>query len=341
MRRRVRNVPQSMTVVPGVFSRRLVALLLAASVVAMTALSGCADGDGGASGDGTSGSSPDAGSGSTTAVAGRATVEIEGPAGMLGVRVFYPAAVIDGEAAADEGGPAAAVDAEDGPYPVIAFGHGYLARVSFYAATLDALAAEGFIVVAPTSQTGLLPDHSDFADELRAALDWAVAQGDEPGSLLFEAVDGGRLGVSGHSMGGGCALLAAARDRRIVAVSTLAAADTRPSSRDLLRRIGAPVQFIAGSEDAIAMVQAFQRPLYLATPTPRQLVVIEGGSHCGFLDRPPAVCDRGSLPSARQIALTRRLLSDWFGLYLKDDESLRAAVWDPPPDPLLEIVSDP
>jgi pimeloyl-ACP methyl ester carboxylesterase len=339
-----------MTAVPGVPSRRFVALLQAASVVAlllaipvvaMPALSGCADGGGGASGDGSPGSSRDAGGGSTTAVAGRATVEIQGPAGPLGVRVFYPAVVIDGEAAADEGGPAAAVDTEGGPYPLIAFGHGYLARVSFYAPTLDALAAEGFIVVAPTSQTGLLPDHSDFADELRAALDWAVAEGDEPGSLLYGAVDGERLGVSGHSMGGGCALLAAARDTRIRAVSTLAAADTRPSSRDLLRRIGAPVQFIAGSEDAIAMVQAFQVPLFEAVPAPRQLVVIEGGSHCGFLDRPPALCDRGRLPAAEQIAVTRSLLSDWFGLYLRGDEALRVRVWDPDPDPLLEIVSDP
>lgn len=312
-------------------------------VCALVLLGGCSstgvDADGGvAVGAGSPQASAPADAGSPTGSAarpvGRATVRIaDGPAGLFEARLFYPAA--------GSGGERAAVDAGGAPFPVIAFGHGYLANVSFYAPTLAALAAEGYIVLAPTSQTGLLPDHSDFADELRASLDWAIAQGEEQGALLFGAVDGGRLGVCGHSMGGGCALLAAARDARIRAVSTLAAADTRPSSLGVLDEIAAPVQFIAGSQDAIAMVQAFQRPLYEAVPAPRQLVIIEGGSHCGFLDRPPAVCDRGSLPAAEQIALTRRLLSGWFGLYLRGDEGLRPQVWDPPPDPVLDITSDP
>jgi|GEM_PF-1974294 len=277
------------------------------------------------------------------AVAGWTDVSVEldtGPegdvgarVGPFGARVFYPAA--------GDGGRDAEVDRAGGPYPVIAFGHGYLGRVEYYAATLRYLAARGYLVIAPTSQGGVLPDHSEFADELRASLTWMVAQGNETGSPFSEAVDPGRLGLSGHSMGGGCALLAAARDSRIAAVSTLAAADTRPSSLDLLGDIDAPVQSIAGSDDAIAPPDRFQVPLYEAVPTPRQLVLIEGGSHCGFLDDPPPLCDEGSMPPVQQIELTRGLLRDWFDLYLEGEASLRGSVWEPAPDPRLTIVSDP
>jgi len=253
--------------------------------------------------------------------------------GSFGARVFYPAV--------SPGGEDAELDADDGPYPVIAFGHGYLGRIGYYADTLQYLAARGYLVIAPTSQGGLLPDHSEFANELLASLRWLVERGGAEGSPFFAAVDPSRLGLSGHSMGGGCALLAAARDARIAAVSTLAAADTMPSSLDVLDGIEAPVQSIAGSSDAIASPQGHQIPLFEAVPPPRQLVIIKGGSHCGFLDDPPPICDSGSIPPEEQIELTRGLLRDWFGLYLKGDAGLRDAVWRPAPDPRVEIVSDP
>ena len=82
-------------------------------------------------------------------------------------------------------------------------------------------------MIAPNSQTGLLPSHSAFAKDLDAAIAWAQAT--QPNA------NASKDAVLGHSMGGGAALLAAAADQSIDTVAVLAAAETTrrpPPPRD-------------------------------------------------------------------------------------------------------------
>ncbi|MCY7419063.1 MAG: dienelactone hydrolase family protein [Chloroflexi bacterium] len=218
-----------------------------------------------------------------------------------------------------------------GPHPVIVFGHGYLATVERYDSTLSALARAGFLVVAPRSGDGLFPDHAAFAADFSVVLDWLETQDADPGSWLHGSVLHGAYGASGHSMGGGASLLAAAADPRFVTVANLAAAETRPSAIAVMSSITAPVLLIGGSEDAIAPVADHQLPLFEAkTNGPAQLRVIQGGSHCGFLD-PDALlalaCDNGSLPVDAQLHVTARLLTDWLRYQLLGDDTRGAVVW--------------
>src|SRR3990172_11259058 len=62
-----------------------------------------------------------------------------------------------------------------GPHPAIAFAHGFMARSSWYTGTLDALARAGYVIIAPDSETGPLPNHSRFADDLNRSLAWLAA----------------------------------------------------------------------------------------------------------------------------------------------------------------------
>jgi pimeloyl-ACP methyl ester carboxylesterase len=199
--------------------------------------------------------------------------------GEFDARLYIPLAVNGGGGAdgggSDEGGVSS---------PMVAFGHGYLTGVGLYDETLRHLASWGVTLIAPRSGGGLFPDHEAFASDLAAALDAvavAAADDDWPGLR----VDVAARGVCGHSMGGGAALLAAAMDRRIRAMATLAAAETRPSAIAAATSISAPALFIAASDDAITPIDAHQRPMFEAIRSaPAQLRVIEGGSHCGFLD---------------------------------------------------------
>ena len=59
------------------------------------------------------------------------------------------------------------------------------------------------------------------------------------------------LAVAGHSMGGGVALLAAARSRAVDTVVTLAAAETVPRASVAVRRLRVPSLFVVGSDDGI------------------------------------------------------------------------------------------
>ncbi|QLQ39662.1 alpha/beta hydrolase family protein [Micromonospora robiginosa] len=234
-------------------------------------------------------------------------------------RITYPAT------AAGNGQPVAA-----GRFPAIAFGHGFLQSVSKYSSTLSHLATWGFIVVAPTSQGGLSPNHSAFADDLNAALTWTVAQDTTSGSRFAGHVDTARLGLSGHSMGGGASILAAARNPRVVTVANLAAAETNPSAVSAAATLTIPVQLVSGDRDGIAPPADHQRPIYAAKPPAKQLRTIKGGSHCGFMDSGSLFCDSGSISRTVQLQLTRRLLTEWFLRHLAGDTGYDDAVWGDP-----------
>ncbi|MEW2382854.1 alpha/beta hydrolase [Micromonospora sp. NPDC047707] len=261
---------------------------------------------------------PDPGSAGAYA-AGYVDTTVSAAGRSFSARVYYPATT------PGNGQPVAA-----GRFPAIAFGHGFLQGISRYHSTLGHLATWGFIVVAPGSHGGLSPNHSAFADDLNAALAWTVAQDATAGSRFAGRVDTDRLGLSGHSMGGGASLLAAARNPRVVTVANLAAAETNPSAKAAAATLTLPVQLVAGERDSIAGISGHQRPIYDSKPPAKQLRTIRGGYHCGFLDSSSLFCDSGSISRATQLQLTRRLLTQWFLRHLAGDAAYDAAVWGTP-----------
>jgi hypothetical protein len=139
-------------------------------------------------------------------------------------------------------------------------------------------------------------------------------------------------------MGGGASILAAADDGRVRALANLAAAETNPSAEAALANVFIPLRMIAGDEDGIVSYTS-TRDIYLNGNPPRQFALIQGGCHCGFLDSDIIFCDSGSLSRAEQLAVTRRLLTEFFQLYLKGDQVPWRAVWGPErdDDPLVEL----
>jgi predicted dienelactone hydrolase len=221
------------------------------------------------------------------------------------------------------------VDAGNGPYPIIAFGHGFVTPVTQYASTCAHLASWGFVVLLPQTQGSLFPSHSAFADDLVSALDWMGAQAGAAGSPWAGAVDPARRGVMGHSMGGGCALLAADRDPSIRVAVPFSAAETNPSSTSACLGVGVATRIVVGSQDTI-VPPTTNAPMFANLRGPAQLVSIAGGFHCGFIDGSIAFCDSGSISRAQQLAIVRRESAEFLLLYLRGDASRWDAVWGPP-----------
>ena len=213
------------------------------------------------------------------------------------------------------------------PYPGIAFGHGYLTAPDKYRSTLAHLASRGYLVMAPRSGGELFPSHRDFAGDLSHCLTWLVGQNANISSFLCGKVNTEMFGLSGHSMGGGCSILAAAADDRVKAVVNLAAANTNPSAIAAMISVRAPVSLIAGTQDAIVPVGSHGQLMYLNGATSRQLPLILGGCHCGFLDSPMIFCDSGSISGSQQLSTTRHLLTAFFELNLKKRQSSWSQVW--------------
>ncbi|MFM7807645.1 MAG: chlorophyllase/cutinase-like alpha/beta fold protein, partial [Planctomycetota bacterium] len=196
-------------------------------------------------------------------------------------------------------------DPSAGPCPVIAFGHGYLCAVTLYQSTASHLASWGFVVILPQTQGSLFPSHSALAADMVSSLEWLATQSGTAGSPWFGAIDGARRGVMGHSMGGGCSLLAAAGDPRIMAAVPMAAAETNPSSTQACLNVRAATRIVVGSQDSI-VTPATNDPMFANLPGDAQLVSITGGFHCGFTDSTIVACDTGSITRAQQLTIVRR-----------------------------------
>jgi dienelactone hydrolase len=202
------------------------------------------------------------------------------------------------------------IGAHPGSCPVVAFGNGYAQEAYRYRSILEDLAARGYVAIAPDGETGLWPSHARLAEDLWRSIRWARAQ--------VRAAHPARCAVAGHSMGGGAALLAAARHPQIDTVVTFAAAETRPSAIDAVRDLTVDALFVVGSRDRLVRPSRTRR-LYAAKPPPSTFATIVGGYHCGFLDSVSyggIGCDRGSITREEQLATTRALLAGWLDHHL-------------------------
>lgn len=162
--------------------------------------------------------------------------------------------------------------------PVIAFGHGWLQPVHRYADTLRYLSSWGFIVVAPATERGPVPSYSalgvDLSRSLRAVVGGSLAGGVVTGS-------GAKLGVLGHSLGGGAAVLAAATDHGIKAVVTV----TPSASKSALRAAGevtVPGLHLVGVADR--MGENAGAELARSWGGPVQLREVKGAQHLGLAE---------------------------------------------------------
>jgi dienelactone hydrolase len=246
----------------------------------------------------------------------------------FGARVYYPAL------SAGQNAPA---DASGGPYPCVSFGHGFLQPVTRYESTLLHLATHGFVVIASESGGELFPSHAAFAADLSRCLTYLADEGVRAGSFFEGLTDGARMALAGHSMGGGASLLAAASDPRVRLVLPLAAAETNPSAIAASEQVRCAVIHLAGTNDTIVPPGPNGVAMANATPAPNQMLLIQGGFHCGFQDVSSFGCDSGPMARATQLTIVRREMTRALLLYLHDDAARWREVWGPERTPTASV----
>lgn len=164
--------------------------------------------------------------------------------------------------------------------PAVAFGHGWLQPPHRYRGLLRHLASWGIVAAAPATQRGPLPSHRRFATDLRTTLDVVSTVRLGPDGI---SVDPKRLGLAGHSTGGGAAVLAAA-DSPVRAVATVAPAQTMPSASEAARAITIPGLHLAVDGDLVAPATGHAKAIANAWGGPVQLRTLEKSNHLGVTE---------------------------------------------------------
>lgn len=165
--------------------------------------------------------------------------------------------------------------------PAVAFGHAWLQPTRRYLGTLAHLASWGIVVAAPATERGPLPSHVGLAADLSTALDLCVRVRLGQGEI---SVHPDRLGVAGHSMGAGAAVLAAAQDTRVKAFAGFATADTSPSAVRAAARATVPGLFLDAEDDSVTPAASNAEKIARAWGGPSAVRTISGSSDLGLVE---------------------------------------------------------
>lgn len=175
-----------------------------------------------------------------------------------------------------------------GRFPVVLFSHGFSGIRVQSSFLTSHLASHGMIVAAPDhpsrdlfntlSQTAS-GDQADAVDDLFRALDLLVLADATTGGPFDGRVDAARVGLVGHSAGGGT-VIAAALDERVAGYVSMAAGGPAEGAE----YPDTPSLFLAGSLDAVVPVATATRPGFDAAPAPSWYAEIEATGHQGFAD---------------------------------------------------------
>ena len=220
-------------------------------------------------------------------------------AGFGGGTIYYPTAT------------------DEGTFAAIAISPGYTAGQSSIAWLGPRLASQGFVVF--TIDTNSRYDQpGSRADQLNAALDYLVERSD-----VSDRIDPERLGVAGHSMGGGGSLEAATENSDIDAVVPFTPWHTTKNFSGL----STPTFIIGGESDSVAPVSRHAEPFYESIPDSTDKAYMELGRASHFF------------PNSPNTTMAKYTLS-WFKLFLDEDERYAQFLCPAPDDSAISDYRD-
>ncbi|WP_116041388.1 dienelactone hydrolase family protein [Amycolatopsis palatopharyngis] len=206
--------------------------------------------------------------------------------------------------------------------PAVVFGHGWMQSPDRYLGLLRHLASWGIVAAAPATQHGPVPSHRLFAADLHSTLDILTGVRLGPAGI---SVDPAALGLAGHSIGGGAAVLAAAEQgSRIKAVATIAAAQTVPPASEAARSVEAPGLHLVPDDDLVTPAAGNAEVIARAWGGPVQLRTIAKSSHLGVTEgRHWSQLLLHGKPHRPTQRLVRALFAGFFLTHLTSDDSYR------------------
>jgi predicted dienelactone hydrolase len=187
----------------------------------------------------------------------------------------------------------APLDKNDAPYPLIIFAHGLSGNRRQSVSFTQHLASHGYIVAAPDfplSHLGTpggprLGDVLEQPKDVSFVIDQLLVFNGQEGHLLNRAIDGKKIGMSGHSLGAMTTLLdiyGPNRDARISAALPFSTPGCFfPDGFG--GNVSVPMMAVGGTNDLITPPSSADRA-YTVAHAPRYLFHIKGGDHVRFAD---------------------------------------------------------
>ena len=199
-------------------------------------------------------------------------------------------------------------------YPGVVFCGGYMGYNTQYHIIPRELAKFGYVTIMfkPTQESSPISAivkgiAGVWAEDMEDAITYLMEE-----SPVKNMVDTSRVGIIGHSLGGITVSKVAAEDSRIKAGVILSCADLSKLNQSKI-----PLQIQAADFDLGIAAALLNVPAFYQAEPPKQLIVIQGGTHNGFT----AILDPYYPKPSWQNPISIHYAIAWFDYYLKDDET--------------------
>jgi pimeloyl-ACP methyl ester carboxylesterase len=203
-----------------------------------------------------------------------------------------------------------------------------------YASYARHLATWGFVsVLTDYADTGFFADHQKLADDVTAAIDWALVELD---------VDATKIAAVGHSLGGKISVFAATQDARIAAVVGWDPVDSNNPSvvpqkmatmTAALAVIGETTNASGGGMPCAPAADNFAQ-FYAAASGPAIKITVNGADHMDWVDDPSCgfcgFCSPGTADAEIARAVSRRVNVAWLRRQLLSDAAMDPWLDSPP-----------
>jgi dienelactone hydrolase len=229
-----------------------------------------------------------------------------------------------------------------GPYPLILVSHGLALPASQYYGYVQRLASFGYVALTvdyPAS--ALTVNNTEEVEDVLAGIDWAKTN-----ATVAARADTTTVGMTGHSLGGKLALLAATMDPRVKAAIVLDPVDgsvpdtcTAPICVEvgaLMPSLHIPTGFLGETTDSTGngmpcapAAENFQT-FYAKTNSPSLEVTVVGADHVSFLDDVStcgffcALCTPGTASNAEVNNLAHAYVAAFYERWIRGDTAYDA-----------------
>ncbi|SDH02982.1 alpha/beta hydrolase family protein [Nonomuraea jiangxiensis] len=200
-------------------------------------------------------------------------------------------------------------DTSQGTFGAIAISPGYTAAWSSLSWLGPRIASHGFVVIGIETNSRY-DQPASRGRQLLAALDYLV---EDSATTIRSRIDGSRLAVAGHSMGGGGSLEAANDRPSLQAAVPLAPWNTTKSWSG----IRVPTMIIGGESDSVAPVSSHSEPFYQSIPSSAEKAYLELNNASHFF------------PQTTNTTMAKSMVA-WLKRFVDDDTRYEQFLCPPP-----------